>query len=157
DKYQQAIQDAHAVAKGKVEPGSLTSPGTAKNIVTVGASEGNEPSQTQTYQTAGFFADPIMSDKMADNIEGMAAFSSRGPTLDGRIKPDVVAPGPFIISNRSPLGQDLVYWAPLNSNYAYSGGTSLSSPFVAGSAALVREWLQKKQSVANPSAALIKA
>ena len=35
---------------------------------------------------------------MADNAEGMAAFSSRGPTQDQRVKPDVVAPGTFVLS-----------------------------------------------------------
>ena len=38
---------------------------------------------------------------MADNPDQVVAFSSRGPTEDGRIKPDVVAPGTFILSTRS--------------------------------------------------------
>jgi hypothetical protein len=94
---------------------------------------------------------------MSDNINGLAAFSSRGPTLDGRIKPDVVAPGTRVISDRSALGQSAVYWATYDTHYAYAGGTSQATPMVAGSGALVREWLQNKQGVNAPSAALIKA
>jgi hypothetical protein len=49
---------------------------------------------------------PIRDDRVADNTEGMAAFSSRGPTQDGRIKPDVVAPGTSILSalSRNAIG-----------------------------------------------------
>src|SRR5207237_607299 len=41
--------------------------------------------------------------------------------------------------------------------YMYDGGTSMATPLVSGSAALVRQFLQNKADVANPSAALIKA
>ena len=160
-----AYSKAQSLAKGKVEPSNLTSPGTAKNAITVGASESYRPKAegwggyaSNPYQAAGFFGEPIASDEMSDNINGMAAFSSRGPTQDGRTKPDLAAPGTNIISNRSPLGSDKVYWGPYGqTQYAYAGGTSQASPFAAGSAALVREWLQKKQGQATPSAALIKA
>jgi hypothetical protein len=89
----------------------------------------------------------------------MAAFSSRGPTNDGRIKPDIVAPGTNIVSNHSPLGVDASYWGmyKTDGHYAYAGGTSQATPFAAGSAALIREWLQEKRQVPAPSAALIKA
>ncbi len=164
ERYTQVVDEATALAKGKVELGELASPSTAKNAISVGATEGNRPKAegwggyaNQVYSAAGFFAEPIASDEMSDNINGMAAFSSRGPTADGRIKPDIVAPGTNIISNRSPLGQDKEYWGVYNTDYAYAGGTSFSTPFASGSAALVREWLQKKQNMAQPSAALVKA
>ena len=44
-----------------------------------------------------------MNDHVSDNENGMAAWSSRGPCLDGRIKPDMVAPGTNIISTKSSL------------------------------------------------------
>ena len=44
---------------------------------------------------------PIKTDNAQDNPEGMAAFSNRGPTADGRLKPDIVAPGTFIVSTLS--------------------------------------------------------
>jgi len=44
---------------------------------------------------------PIFNDHIANNKDGMAAFSSRGPTKEQRFKPDVVAPGSSILSTRS--------------------------------------------------------
>jgi subtilisin family serine protease len=93
----------------------------------------------------------------------MAAFSSRGPCLDGRIKPDIVAPGTNIISTKSSLATDL--WTTgglgggLENSYIFSGGTSMSTPLVAGAATLVREFYTDVEGLTapSPSAALIKA
>jgi hypothetical protein len=83
----------------------VTPPGTAKNCITVGASENRRlefDRQTygrwwpQDYPVAPFWTDP-----MADDPEQVAAFSSRGPTRDHRVKPDLVAPGTFVLSTRS--------------------------------------------------------
>ena len=150
---------------GVVDQDSLNSPATAKNSITVGASE-NERGDTfssGSYSTWGarwpslFVRTPLKDDYMANDSKGIAAFSSRGPTDDGRIKPDIVAPGTFIASTRSTQGW--YEWGPVteNNNYAYSGGTSMSTPIVAGSAALVREYYTELENVANPSAALMKA
>jgi subtilisin family serine protease len=86
---------------GVIDPDSIGSPGTAKNVLTVGAAENERPSIAGTWSSFGYAANPIHDDPMADNFDGMAAFSSRGPTDDGRIKPDVVAPGTYIVSTRS--------------------------------------------------------
>ena len=67
---------------GEIDLDSLGSPSTAKNSITIGASENYRP----------------MYGGGADNISGMAGFSSRGPTDDGRTKPDFVAPGTYILS-----------------------------------------------------------
>ncbi|MCA9926513.1 MAG: S8 family serine peptidase, partial [Anaerolineales bacterium] len=98
-------------------------------------------------------------------------FSSRGPTDDGRIKPDVVAPGTWILSGFSELYQEGygdpvnpqngVYqydgWGmPYSQEYKYMGGTSMSNPLTAGAAAVVRDYYQKADSH-NASAALVKA
>lgn len=89
---------------GKVDTGSIGSPATAKNCLAVGASETdripNDGNYDLTYQTY-YYSDPIGSDSYLDNAGGMAATSSRGPTGDGRYKPDLVAPGTFIASCRS--------------------------------------------------------
>jgi hypothetical protein len=130
-------------AAGNAGPGAQTvgSPGTAKNVLTVGASENNRPDQ----------------DDQSDNSNSMASFSSRGPTADGRIKPDVVAPGTWILSVRAAQAPDGSFWGPFNADYAFMGGTSMATPLTAGAAALAREWLGKERGVSNPSAALMKA
>jgi len=88
---------------GLVDPDSINSPGTAKNVLTVGASETNRPTFSSTWENMfkGKYGEPIASDKEADNPRGLAAFSSRGPTDDGRIKPDIVSPGTYIASLHS--------------------------------------------------------
>ena len=62
---------------------SIISPGNAKNALSVGAS------MTRAVQGDMLFA---------DDDSRVAGFSSIGPTFDGRIKPDVTAPGDFIMS-----------------------------------------------------------
>lgn len=85
---------------GIVDLGSMASPATAKDLIAVGASESIE-NPALTYGDFGFTTYPFISDWVDNNINGMAAFSSRGPTLDGRIKPDIVSPGTAIASARS--------------------------------------------------------
>lgn len=83
-----------------------------------------------------------------------AEYSSIGPTLDGRIKPDVVAPGSNIISsyssyylehhpNANDINCDVAHFDFDGRTYAWNGnsGTSMSTPIVAGAVAL---WLEAK-------------
>lgn len=147
---------------GRIATGSITPPGTAKNCITVGATENNRPEFPITYGQGwqdDFPAHPIASDKVANNPDGMAAFSSRGPTLDHRIKPDVVAPGTFILStlSRAVTNPDPGWGKSGDPLYFFEGGTSMATPLVAGCVAVVREYLKKRQNMQNPSAALIKA
>ena len=147
-----------ANSNGVVDLYSMGSPATAKNSVTVGASENNRPTFTYTWAgawPADFPASPINSDYMADDITGLAAFSSRGPVLDYRYKPDVVAPGTFIASTRSSMASE-TGWGEIDANYMYMGGTSMATPLTAGAAAIVRQYYTDVRSY-TPSAALIKA
>jgi serine protease AprX len=147
-------------ANGQIDPDSVTPPGTAKNCLTVGASENNRPTRKLTYGAAwpsDFPADPIASDRMANNPDGIVAFSSRGPTHDGRIKPDVVAPGTFILSTRSRATHSKGWALSSDPLYMFEGGTSMATPLVAGCVATVRAFLRKEHKVKKPSAALIKA
>lgn len=179
---------------GIVDDDSIGSPATAKNVLTVGASEndrdGNYQRDTSLSYTncaafggqnaimtygggwpSDFPVNPLFSDAAAGNAEQMAAFSSRGPTDDGRIKPDVVAPGTYILSaysdmyqrgydgSRNPQNnawQSDGWGYPLNQYYKYMGGTSMSNPIAAGGAIVVRDFYDKAHSH-NASAALVKA
>ena len=78
---------------------------------------------------------------MSDDPTGLAAFSSRGPTDDGRIQPDVFAPGTNILSLRSTR-TSATGWGLYqhNSNYLFMGGTSMSTPITAGAVVLIREF-----------------
>ncbi|MGB5977192.1 MAG: S8 family serine peptidase, partial [Cyclobacteriaceae bacterium] len=151
-----------------VKPGftdllSIASPGSGKNVLTVGASrsdrtEGGFSTFSYKDKYRPTFPDPPIGDELiSGNKEGMAAFSSRGPCTDRRIKPDLVAPGTDIISARSSEGKAKHYWGVLDKHYGYMGGTSMACPLVAGCAAMVREYYTKKEDHKNPSAALIKA
>lgn len=149
---------------GKINLTSVTSPGTAKNCVTVGACENLRPEfngeKYGDWWPGDFPVSPIKGDPMANNAAQVVAFSSRGPTLDGRVKPEVVAPGTFILSTRSSrLAPNNFAWAayPTNHKYFHMGGTSMATPLVAGALAVIREYLRKKRGIANPSAALLKA
>jgi serine protease AprX len=143
---------------------SIGSPGAAKNILTVGASRstrtvGGYSTYTYGHIWPDHFPDPPLSDETVSGDDNeLAGFSSRGPCDDSRIKPDVVAPGTDIVSVKSSLASLANYWGvmPGNDKYAIMGGTSMSAPIVAGCAAVVREYYEKKAQH-KPSAALVKA
>lgn len=85
-------------------PSSVGSPAAGKNVFTIGAAEnvlsmtpgngGNDPAGNDGC---------AVDDTGADNANDVIFFSSRGPCLDGRIKPDIVAPGTHITGG---VGQD---------------------------------------------------
>ncbi|MET7718107.1 S8 family serine peptidase [Streptomyces sp. NPDC005407] len=105
----------------------------------------------------GFPDGPIADENVSGDPEALAAFSSRGPCDDWRVKPDVIAPGTDILSTRSKLAPAKNFWGVhANQKYAYNGGTSMATPLVSGCAALVREYYVSDRST-EPSAALLKA
>jgi subtilisin family serine protease len=67
----------------------------------------------------------------------LASFSSRGPTADGRIKPDVVAPGQSVYTVSGRGADDGADDAFALREYRYVPGTSFASPIVAGASALL--------------------
>lgn len=148
-------------ADGVVDPGSVGSPATAKNVLSVGAAEGRQ-SASRVWRDSwpeDFAVEPIALDRMAqaDGSQGMAAFSGRGPCSDGRIKPDLVAPGTFVAVSR-PADPAFTGWgAAENDGEIYVGGTGVAAEQVAAAAGQARQWLQEQRGLAAPSAALVKA
>ncbi|MEM7581767.1 MAG: S8 family serine peptidase [Acidobacteriota bacterium] len=182
---------------GVVDADAIGAPGTAKNAIVVGASENYRPDfvyevpegdctssdgiEQKTwgwFSLSNFAAAPIFPDLMADNASGLAGFSSRGPTDDGRLKPDLVAPGIAVISTRTDKFQGYRQWGTcqvppaLRPYYQVLGGTSMANPLVAGAAVLTRQyyaegWHAEGSRITrdipepadgfNPSAALVKA
>lgn len=143
---------------------SIGAPATAKNALTVGASRSDRTSgglSTTTWATAWparFPSGPIAIATISGDPEALAGFSSRGPSDDRRIKPDVVAPGTDILSAKSRLAPITNFWGShVNSLYAYDGGTSMATPLVSGCAALVREYFSRERASQTPSAALVRA
>ncbi len=133
---------------GNAGPGGQTvgSPAVAKNVLATGASENNRfnlPLEEFTIYDAG--------------QEAMADFSSRGPCEDGRIKPDVVAPGTWIASLRSVYANDDFAWWPISERYLYQGGTSQAGPHVSGAAAVFVQYWRQGHTNQTPSPALVKA
>ncbi|MFC1563898.1 S8 family serine peptidase [candidate division KSB1 bacterium] len=97
-----------------------------KGIVVVN-SAGNEGNNSWGIITAPADADGILAVGAVNSAGTIANFSSRGPTADGRIKPDVVALGVSVFSAYSGF----------YSLYSFPDGTSMAAPMVAGAAALL--------------------
>lgn len=118
--------------------GTVGSPATTKNGLTVGASN---------------------SKRDNGDAESLAVFSSRGPCRpERRIKPDIVAPGTNILSAKSSTAPDRNFDSFYsNPAYVFLAGTSMATPIVSGAAAMVREYYKKKRGHLKPGAALIKA
>ena len=110
----------------------ISPPATAKNVVAVGAHQ----------------------NRYGGSPDAMYPYSSEGPTDDGRIKPDVIAPGMYVRSceaQESGGSNDLGQW------YEESSGTSMSTPAAAGASILIREYLMEIAQRPAPQASLIKA
>ncbi len=145
-----------------VEAESVTSPGTAKNCLTVGSSMSARATQLTWSRSPGV-AHPLAIEPVAGDADRLAPTSGRGPcSPKPRVKPDVVAPG-TMISSAWPAGRaigpaDPVAWAPdvTSTPHAYSGGTSCAAAVASGCAAIVRQhYLDVEEH--EPSAALVKA
>jgi hypothetical protein len=127
---------------GNSGPGalSLTRPKVAKNLIAVANSENI---RTEIGGTG------------ADNMEDLRSTSSRGLAADGRVKPDITAPGTVITGSRAGTGASVS--GQVDANHSWSTGTSHAAPQVAGAAALFTQFWKTNNSGVNPSPALIKA
>lgn len=128
---------------GNAGPGEQTigSPAVGKNVIATGAAQNNR-------------FDFII---YAEGQDAMADFSSRGPCADGRIKPDIVAPGTWIASLQSSAATDENAWLGISPLYQYEGGTSQAGPHVSGAAAVFVQYYRETHGGKTPSPALVKA
>lgn len=143
-----------AAGNGGPNPTTIASPGTAKNVLTVGATE----SVRDNGVTDG------CGNSIAGNPDNIAAFSAHGPTLDGRIKPDILAPG---IHVQAQASQDPSYNGAANCDLYYPAGQTLYSEYdgtsvatagVSGAASLAYNYYNRVINVGqNPSPAMLKA
>ncbi len=95
-----------------------------KGVVVI-TSAGNEGNSSWLYVTAPADGFDVIAVGAVNAAGDIAGFSSRGPTRDGRIKPEVMAMGVSC------------YMAYPYGNYGYGNGTSFSAPLVAGAAGLI--------------------
>ena len=98
---------------------SILSPGTAKNVITVGALEQSR-NITNTYLPLGSTNPVAAWPGETDSSSQVAGYSARGNVgigtegTYGRFKPDVVAPGSFVVSTRSQQWDQQTYYSPTN-------------------------------------------
>lgn len=137
-------------------------PGNAKNVITIGAVE--LPRYANNLTMYNSYA-------QSDSDWQISSFSSRGPVTatDVRFKPDVVAPGSYVLSVQSSetLTDDLLdpflpnrdyRYGNVNSgtNYAFFSGTSMATPIAAGAGALFFQYFTNTFG-REPSPSLMKA
>ena len=124
-------------AAGNDGPGSDTigSPATAKNLLAVGNSQNRYTGAPNSI------------------MDG----SSRGPVDDGRIKPDVIAPGGYVRSCKAQEATDTGGATWTSTWYMEYTGTSMATPNAAGTAALIREYITEVAQRPEPQGALVKA
>jgi subtilisin family serine protease len=107
---------------------------------------GNSGPRAESVGTPGA-ADAALTVAATQKDDALASFSSRGPRLDGAIKPDIAAPGQHIAAARaegtamceSETSCVQPEDGPVDENYTKASGTSMATPHIAGAAAVVAQ------------------
>lgn len=102
---------------------TIAEPGNAENLLTVGSF--NSRNSWGGYSIGGY------------PVGELTDFSSNGPTRDGRIKPDLVAPGAWVVSTLAESANVQNYLVVPDGKHWALAGTSMSAPHAAGAVALV--------------------
>jgi serine protease AprX len=159
-------QDTSVLPQGespRIKLRSLASPACAKNCLSVGATSSSR--QNGPYESATWSdydgknppeRPPMSVLKITGNPGVVAPLSARGPTDDGRLKPDIVAPGVSIAAARSAESTPKHLYPDFDDKYCYKTGTSMAAPLVAGAAAVLRQYFREEKKH-EASAALLKA
>ena len=114
---------------GKTAVTTLAADRAAKLGIVIVTANGNERRNSWGHVIAPADGDSVIAVGAVTSSGSLSSFSSPGPTYDGRIKPEVCAQGTSTFCARNSS----------NTAYGYSSGTSLSTPLVAGVAALLLE------------------
>jgi subtilisin family serine protease len=112
---------------------SLTCNAAVARGIVVCVAAGNEGPTARTIGSPGAAAD-VITIGATDRADRMASFSSRGPTRDGRTKPDLCFPGTDIVAARAT---GTTMGSPHGEGYTAASGTSMATPHAAGLAALL--------------------
>lgn len=136
----------------------VVSPATAKNVLTVGSAEGYHPDYPfTTCEESTLVRQP--GDFLAASFKNVAAHSRRG-TVDGRIKPDIIAPATIMTSTRTPYLAGTTQRGRFCRNtadgyYNIDSGSSFAAPQAAGASVLLDKKRNQRLSPAMLKAALI--
>lgn len=146
--------------------GKVSSPGAAKNVFSVAASENYRPEGQDSCNLDG---EGGIGPDGANSALDILRYSSGGPTSDARAKPDLAAPGTHIYgaASQAPLFHATglcpgtpIYQPPGQHFYTWSSGTSLAAPHITGAASLARKFFTAHQLLGDarpPSPAMLKA
>lgn len=110
---------------GDVAVTTVAADAAAARGITVVTAMGNDGPASRSMITPAD-GDSVISVGAVDSMNVLAAFSSRGPTADGRIKPDVTAPG-------------VAVWVRVPNVFVRWSGTSFSTPITAGAVVLMKQ------------------